>query len=96
MAVAAIGEVSWLRGVLPDDRPLIGVGLITPTRVWSRAHAQIGQYRAIRNVGGRDDGGMDQLGSAVDAEMRLHPEIPLVVLLRLMHLRIARLLGVLG
>jgi hypothetical protein len=39
---------------------------------------------------------MDQLGAAVDAQMRLHAEIPLVALLRLMHLGVARLVGVLG
>jgi hypothetical protein len=39
---------------------------------------------------------VDQLGAAVDAEMRLHATIPLVALSCLMHLGIARLVGILG
>jgi hypothetical protein len=37
-----------------------------------------------------------QFAAAIDAKVRLHAEIPLVALLRLMHLGIARLVGVLG
>src|SRR5580700_5528869 len=40
--------------------------------------------------------GVDQLGATVHPEMRLHAEIPLVSLLRLMHLGIACLVGIFG
>jgi hypothetical protein len=39
---------------------------------------------------------VDQLAAAVDPEMRLHPEVPLVPLLGLMHLGIAGLVGILS
>ena len=57
---------------------------------------QIGQHRTVGDIGRRRHRRVDQLAAAVDAEMRLHAEIPLVALLRLMHLGIARLLGILG
>jgi MFS family permease len=47
---------------------------------------QVGQYRAVGDIGRRSHHRVDQFGAAVDPEMRLHPEIPLVALLRLMHL----------
>ncbi len=39
---------------------------------------------------------MDDLRFAIDADMRLHAEIPLVALAGLMHRGIARLAGILG
>src|SRR5258706_10560843 len=93
MAVA-IDEVPRLRRVLPYDRPLTAVSLITPHAGLSPMH-QIGHYRAVGDIGWRGHRRMDQLGSAVDAEMRLHAEIPLLALPRLMHLGIARLVGLL-
>src|SRR5206468_6855075 len=41
---------------------------------------QLGQHRAVSDIGRRRHRRMDQLGAAVDPEMRLHPEIPLVAL----------------
>jgi hypothetical protein len=57
---------------------------------------QVGQYRAVGDIGRRSDHCMDQLATTVDPEMRLHAEIPLVALLRLMHFGIARLVDILG
>jgi hypothetical protein len=95
MAVAAVDEVLRPRGVLEDHRPLATVRLIAPhARLF--AMQKIGQHRAVGDIGRRGDDRVDQLGAAVDAEMRLHAEIPLVALLRLMHLGIARLVGILG
>src|SRR3989338_6080713 len=47
-------------------------------------------------VGGCRNNRMDQLGLAVHADVRLHAEVPLVALLGLAHLRVARLALVLG
>src|ERR1700730_608570 len=90
VAVAAIGEIAGLGGMLPDHHPLAAIGLIIP-HPGLLPMQQLGQYRAVGDIGRRRHHRMDQLGSTVDPEMRLHPEIPLVALLRLMHLGIARL-----
>jgi hypothetical protein len=39
---------------------------------------------------------VDHLGFAVDTDMRLDAEMPLIALLRLMHVRVARAVLVLG
>ena len=57
---------------------------------------QIRQHRAIGGIGRRVYCRVDQPGAAVDADMRLHDEVPLVALPGLMHLGIGRLLGVLA
>jgi len=57
---------------------------------------QLGQHGAVGDIGRGGDHRMDQLAAAVDAKMPLHAEIPLVALLGLMHLRIARLGGILA
>jgi hypothetical protein len=93
MTVAAIGEVPGLGRVLPDHRPLATVSLITP-HAGLVAVQQIGQHRAVGDIGRRRHHRVDQLAAAVDPEMRLHAEIPLVSFLGLMHLGIARLVGV--
>ena len=60
VAVAAIGEIAGLGRMLPDHRPLSAVGLITP-------HAgllpvqQLGQHRAVGDIGGRRHHGVDHL-----------------------------------
>jgi hypothetical protein len=95
VAVAAIGEIAGLGRMLSDHRALAAVGLIAP-------HAgllpvqQLGQYRAVGDIGRRSHHGVDQLAAAVHPDMRFHPEIPLVALLRLVHLGIACLVGILG
>src|ERR1700730_16988681 len=94
VAVATIGEIPCLGRMLSDHRPLSAVGLIAP-HAGLLSVQQIGQYRAVGDIGRRRGHRMDQLGAAVHPEMRLHPEIPLVALLRLMHLGIARLVGIL-
>src|SRR6516162_8093295 len=95
VAVAAIDEILGLWSMLPDHRPLAAVGLITP-HPGLLPMQQIGQHRAVGDIGRRHHRRVDQLGTAVDPEMRLYAEVPLVALLGLMHLGITRLLGVLG
>src|SRR5215813_542475 len=88
VAVAAIGEIPGLGRALADYRPLAAVSLITP-HPGLIAVQQIGQHRAVGDIGRRGRHRVDQLAPAVDANMRLHPEVPLVSLLGLMHLGIA-------
>src|SRR5215470_4120920 len=90
VAVAAIGEIPGLGRALPDYRPLAAVSLITP-HPGLVAVQQIGQHRAVGDIGRRGRHRVDQLAPAVDANMRLHPEVPLVSFLGLMHLGIAGL-----
>src|SRR5215469_6521743 len=95
MAIAAIDEVPRPWGVLPNDRLLTAVCLITPHAGLSPMQ-QIGQHRTVGDIGWRRHHRVDQLAAAVDPEMSLHPKVPLVALLGLMHLGIARLVGILG
>jgi hypothetical protein len=95
MAIAAVDEVPRSRRVLADHRPQAAIRLVAPHAGFA-AVQQIGQHRAVGDIGRRGDGGVDQLAAAVDAERRLHPKIPRVAFFGLMHLGIARLLGVLG
>jgi len=82
VAIAAIGEIAGLGRMLSDHRPLAAVGLITP-QAGLLPVQQLGQHRAVGDIGRCGHHGVDQLGAAVDPEMRLHPEIPLVALLGL-------------
>src|SRR5215471_14780809 len=95
MAIAAIDEVPRPWGVLPNDRLLTAVCLITPHAALSPMQ-QIGQHRTVGDIGWRRHHRVDQLAAAVDPEMSLHPKVPLVALLGLMPLGIARLVGILG
>src|SRR5215472_6951837 len=92
MAIAAVDEVLRSRGVPADHRPLAAIGLVAPHAGFVPVQ-QIGQHRTVGDIGRRRHRRVDQLAAAVDAKMRLHAEIPLVALLRLMHLGIARLLA---
>src|SRR5436309_10828808 len=73
VAVAAIGEIAGLGRMLPDHRPLSAVGLITP-------HAgllpvqQLGQHRAVGDIGGRRHHGVDHLSAAVHAQCAFMPK----------------------
>lgn len=52
--------------------------------------------RDVGDVGRRAGQAMDQPGLRVRADVRFHPKVPLVPLLDLVHLGIARLARVLG
>src|SRR5215471_16469485 len=95
MAIAPISEVARPWRVLPDDRPLTAISPIAPHAGLS-AMQQSRQYRAVGDIGWRRHNGVDQLAAAVDPEMPLHPKVPLLALPGLMHLGIARLVGILG
>lgn len=85
-----VREVLSLGRVLVDHRRLSGIGAIAPYPGLG-AMQQIGQDRRVVDVGGCCHRRVNELGFAVDAKMRLHPKIPLISLLRLMHRGIARL-----
>ena len=88
--------ISWAFGACCRITARSAVGLITPHAALL-AVQQIGQHRAAGDIGwGGSHCRMDQLAAAVDANMRLHAEIPLVALLRLMHLGITGLRRVFG
>ena len=89
VTVAAIGEIQCPGRMLPDHHPLAAIRLVTPDAGFV-AMQQIGQHRAVSNMSRRGLDCVDQLAAAVDPEMRLHPKVPLVSLLGLMHLGIAR------
>jgi hypothetical protein len=95
MAIATIGEIPGFGRMLPDHRALAAVGLITPYSGLLPVQ-QLGKHRAVGDIGRRRRHRVDQLATAVDPKMRLHAEILLVALLRLVHLGIARLVGILG
>src|SRR3989475_1100090 len=83
-----MGAVPSLRRALPDHFRLSAISLIAPH---SRFFAvqQIGQYHRTAYVGRRRPRRVDDLRLAIYSHVRLHPEVPLFALLRLVHLRIA-------
>jgi len=95
IATAPVDEVFRSRCELTDYCPLAAIRLVAPHAGFVPVQ-QVGQYHAVGDISRRGLDCVDQLAAAVDPEMRLHPEIPLVALLGLMHLGIARLIGILG
>ena len=93
--IPAAGEVAGLRGVLPEDIGLALIGRIAP-HPGLLAMEQIRQDRGVMNVGGSGHYGMDDLGLAVDPDVGLHAEVPLVPFTRLVHVGIALFVPVLG
>src|SRR5215472_3003335 len=73
VAVAAIGEIPGLGRALPDHRPLAAVSLITPYPGLI-AVQQIGQHRAVGDIGRRRHRRVDQFGAAVDPKCAFIPK----------------------
>jgi hypothetical protein len=94
VAIAAVDEVPRPRRLPADRCPLAAIGLVAPDAGLT-AVQQLWQHRTVGDIGWRHDCRVDQFRAAVDAKMRLHAEIPLVALLRLMHLGVARFVGIL-
>src|SRR5439155_14519646 len=86
VAVAPMGAVPSLRRALPDHFRLSAISLIAPHARFL-AVQQIGQYHRIGYVGRRRHRRVDDLRLAIYSHVRLHPEVPLFALLRLVHLR---------
>lgn len=91
----SIGKFTGSRGLLADRIALPLVGLIAPD---SRllAMQQVGQGIDIRHIRSRRQDRVDQLGLAVHADLRLHPEVPFLAFRGLVHPRIALAVLVLG
>jgi hypothetical protein len=81
-----------LRRTLVDDVRPPAILLIAPHPRLLPVQ-QVGQNGRIRHVGRRHQCGVSQLGLAVHPHVRLHAEVPLVALLRLVHLGVALLLA---
>src|SRR5271169_3477034 len=94
MPIAAIGEIPCSRRMLDDHASLAAIGLIAPN-AGLLAVQEIRQKMTVGDIGRSRRRRMDDLRFAVDADMRLHPEEPLIALARLTHLGIARLIRVL-
>ena len=90
-----VGEVARLGRSLGNQFLLAGIGRVAihPPLV---AVQEIGDAVLVMFVGWRGDHRVDQLVLAVHTDVRLHAKVPLVALLRLVHLRVARLVTVLG
>lgn len=90
-----VDEVTSLGCSLGDQLLLAGVGgvAIHPLLV---AVQQLRDGVFVMHIGRRGHHRVDQLGLAVHAYMRLHAKIPLVTLFGLVHLRVARVVLILG
>lgn len=84
-----VGEVFRVRGAATDYVRLPGIGAIAP-HPRLRPVQQIGQDSGVVHVRGGRDHRVNELGLAVHPHVRLHPEIPLIALLGLVHLGVAR------
>jgi len=90
-----VRKILCSRGMLSDHPALPGVGRVAPDTSFL-AMEQVGQQLAVMYIGCRGGYRMDQLAPTVHADVRLHPEVPLVALPGLMHLRVPFPILVLG
>src|SRR6202035_5487535 len=95
ITITTVSVVLRQGGALLDHFGLSTIGLVTPYPGLFTMQ-QIRQHRRVRNIGRRGHRRVDDLGLAVHSYMGLHPEVPLVAFLRLVHFRIALLLSVFG
>jgi hypothetical protein len=77
MAIAAVDEVLRSRCMLADHCPLAAIRLVAPHAGFVPVR-QIGQHCTVGDIGRRGHHRMDQRAAAIDPEMPLHPEVPLV------------------
>lgn len=94
-AAFSVREIPGSRRVIGNDISFPGIGRITPYPGFLSVQ-QITENNRIVNIGGCSYHGMNQPGFAIYTDMRLHPEIPLIPFLRLVHIRIALSFLVLG
>ena len=85
-----VGEVFRVGGTAMDHVGLSGIGTVAP-HPGLRPVQQIGQDLGVVHVRQGRHHRMDELGLTVHPDVGLHPEIPLVSFLGLMHLGVARL-----
>jgi hypothetical protein len=94
-SVAAVGHILCVRCTFPNGVTLTLVSRVAPDLGLVTVQ-QVGQAGGIVDVGGGRRHGMDHFRAAIDADVDLHAEKPLVALLRLMHVRVSALVFVLG
>jgi len=94
-AHALVGEVARLWRLGLDQRLLTGVGAVAVDAALV-AMQQLGQRVLVVHVGRAHHGAVRKPRAAVHANVHLHPKVPLRALARLVHLQVARLVGVLG
>ena len=82
-----LGKVLRPRRMFADHFTLSGIGRVTPDAGLT-AMQQVRQHLAVMHIGRRLAHRVDQFAPAVHPDMRLHPKIPLIAFLRLMHLRV--------
>ena len=90
-----VGEVTRHGCGLGDQLLLAGVGGVAIHAPFV-AVQQLRDGMFVMHVGRCRNDQVNQLGLAVHADVRLHTKVPLVTLLGLVHLRIARLILILG
>jgi len=71
------------------------IGLIAPAAGFEDVQPVV-QRIAIGNFGRRDQNRMEELGTAVDPDVRLHAKVPLLALGRLVHLGVSLAVTVFG
>ena len=91
----SIGEITGLRRTFPNGFRLSTVGRIAPDTGFFPVQ-QVGQHLAVMDIGRCGGNRVNQFRLAVHADMCLHAEVPLVALLRRVHLRVPFLLPVFG
>ncbi len=82
-----LSEVPGPRRTSAEDFPLPGVRRVPPDTGLPPVK-KIGKHPTVMHMGRGGDDRRDQLGTAVDPDMSLHPKEPLIALSRLMHLGI--------
>ena len=95
ISIVAVREAAGLGDVLPEDIGLTLIGRVAP---YSGLFAveEIGQDGGVMDVGSGRYYSVNHLGFSVDAYVGLHPEVPLVALLGLVHVGVPGLILVLG
>src|SRR5690606_21736718 len=88
VSITTVREVLSVRRRLPDRFALASVRLVTPYPCLVPVQ-QVRQHFGVGHIRRRRRHRVDQLALTVGADVRLHAEIPLVTLLRLMHVRVA-------
>ncbi len=82
-----LDETFGIGSILLNDVALPAVGCIAPDPRLLPVQ-QLRQHLAVMHIGRRGGDRMNQRGAAVDANMRLHAEVPLVAFPGLVHLEI--------
>ena len=95
IATAPLGKIPRSRRALANHPALSLISPVAPHPCLF-AVQQVGQNGHVGNMGCRRHRRVDELGLAVHAHVRLHPEVPVLSLLRLVHLWVPALLTVFG